>query len=112
MTWQMPRRRAVSQRVDMKQKLRKPNPGQCPKCGRSDAVVSIVYGYPTFETQQAADRGEISLAGCEVGDIDPRYTCRRCLISFDFEHPELATDKVAERGWVGDGGDAGQFEDV
>ena len=88
------------EQVDMKKKPRNPDPDRCPKCGQADAVISIVYGYPASEAEQAAERGEIALAGCVVGDIDPKYTCRRCHIAFDFERPELATGKAAELGWV------------
>ena len=32
---------------------------------------------------EAAERDEIVLAGCMVGDLDPSYYCRRCLIAFE-----------------------------
>ena len=34
----------------------------CPKC-ESDEAVPIVYGYPSNEMCEAAERGEISLGG-------------------------------------------------
>lgn len=82
----------------------KPSAKPCPKCSRSDAVLPIVYGYPGPKTQLAAARGalEFVLGGCLVGDIDPMYACGRCQIRFDFQRPELARSKVAQRGWVED----------
>jgi hypothetical protein len=81
---------------------RKPSAKRCPKCSRSDAVRPIVYGYPAPETMKAEGRGSIVLGGCIVGDIDPTYACLRCRIRFDFQRPELARGKVAQRGWVED----------
>jgi len=72
----------------------------CPKCGKSDAIVPIMYGMPAGEAMEEAERGEIALGGCMVGDIDPGYSCRRCLISFEFARPELTSPDVARRGWI------------
>lgn len=44
----------------MRQRERKP----CPKCGGLDAVVRVVYGYPTPELERAAKRGEVDHGGC------------------------------------------------
>lgn len=49
----------------------------CPKCGSQD-VILIVYGYPTVEAGEAAERGELALGGCCVGDNDPDRTCKAC----------------------------------
>ena len=49
----------------------------CPRCGSTDAV-EIVYGYPTAETFEAAERGEIVLGGCVIGPEAPDYECRAC----------------------------------
>ena len=49
----------------------------CPKCGSSD-VIPIVFGYPTVETGEAAERGELALGGCCVGDNDPDCACKAC----------------------------------
>jgi DNA-directed RNA polymerase subunit RPC12/RpoP len=49
----------------------------CPSCGSTDAV-RIVYGYPTAETAEAAERGEVELGGCVIGQESPDYVCRRC----------------------------------
>ncbi len=55
----------------------------CPDCGRTAVVVPILYGYPSDEAMEAAERDEIVLAGCIVGESDPSYYCRRCLIAFE-----------------------------
>ena len=64
--------------------MRKLKVSSCPECGKADAVVPILYGYPSDEVMEAAERDEIVLAGCTVGDLDPSYYCRRCLIAFEY----------------------------
>lgn len=49
----------------------------CARCGSAEAV-EILYGYPSIEMGGAADRGEIVLGGCIVGDESPDYQCRDC----------------------------------
>jgi hypothetical protein len=49
----------------------------CPRCGSAD-VLRIVYGYPTPEAFEAADRGDIALGGCVIGEESPAYECRAC----------------------------------
>ncbi len=49
----------------------------CPGCGATD-VIPIVYGYPTLETSEAWERGEIQLGGCIIGEESPEYECRAC----------------------------------
>ncbi len=36
----------------------------CPRCG--SASIPIVYGLPSGELFEAADRGEVALGGCEI----------------------------------------------
>lgn len=49
----------------------------CPKC-RSEKVVPIVYGLPGPEMFEAAERGEISLGGCELSFDNPVVECLDC----------------------------------
>ena len=51
----------------------------CPKCG-STKTVPILYGYPSYETFDAAERGEILIGGCEMIDGMPHedYGCLEC----------------------------------
>ena len=54
----------------------------CPKCGGK--IVEILYGEPTEELFNAAERGEVILGGCciafdEKGNqIDPQHGCVDC----------------------------------
>jgi hypothetical protein len=65
----------------------KPKVSSCSECGKTDAVAPILYGFPTDEAMEAAERDEIVLAGCMVGDLEPTYYCRRCLIAFELARP-------------------------
>lgn len=51
----------------------------CPKC-KSDRTAPILYGYPSHEAFEAAERGEILLGGCELIDSMPHedYGCLEC----------------------------------
>lgn len=51
----------------------------CPKC-KSDRTAPILYGYPSHEAFEAAERGEILLGGCELIDSIPHedYGCLEC----------------------------------
>jgi hypothetical protein len=40
--------------------------------------VPIVYGYPTSELFEVAERGEVRLGGCVIGNESPDYECRDC----------------------------------
>jgi hypothetical protein len=48
----------------------------CPQC--EGDLIPIVYGYPGPEMLQEAERGEILLGGCVVGDDDPHHRCKNC----------------------------------
>ena len=50
---------------------------RCPQCGSED-VIEIVYGYPTEETLERAEAGEVRLGGCVVGYCDPNRYCKSC----------------------------------
>ncbi len=49
----------------------------CLQCG-SGRVVPIVYGMPGGALIEAAERGEVVLGGCVVGDDDPEWSCLEC----------------------------------
>ncbi|RAY16705.1 hypothetical protein DPM19_00520 [Actinomadura craniellae] len=51
-------------------------PPDCPRCGTEP--LPVLYGLPGPEMFEAAERGEISLGGCEVYDDAPRWRCRGC----------------------------------
>lgn len=48
---------------------------RCPRCNAPDPI-PIVYGYPTNQASEAAERGEIRLGGCMP--IGPKFECRAC----------------------------------
>ena len=49
----------------------------CPRCNATQTV-HIVYGMPDEDLMREAQRGAVKLAGCLVGDDDPRWHCRAC----------------------------------
>lgn len=59
--------------------------GVCPQCG--GAPTKIVYGYPTYETFEAAERGEVLLGGCMVWDGRPSSQCSQCGAEFGRRPP-------------------------
>ena len=48
-------------------------PGECPQCGRPG--VPVLYGMPTPDAVEAADRGEIALGGCVIEDDHATHVC-------------------------------------
>ncbi len=54
---------------------------ECPKC-RSTNVIPIVYGFPSEELFERADRGEVKLGGCVIEDDNPNYFCKDCEAEF------------------------------
>ncbi len=53
-------------------------PISCRSCGVTGKPLPIVYGYPTPETFEAAQRGEVVLGGCVLTGDDPEWTCAAC----------------------------------
>jgi len=51
----------------------------CPKC-KSNNIIPIMYGYPTYEAFEEAEKGNIKLGGCEViiGCDMPDRFCKDC----------------------------------
>lgn len=58
----------------------------CPRCDSTEAV-EIVYGYPTHETFEAAERGALRLGGCVIGPESPDYECGECDIPLPWVAP-------------------------
>ena len=48
----------------------------CPACGGK--LVPILYGLPSPDGFQAAERGEFVLGGCIVSGDDPQLACAGC----------------------------------
>ena len=51
-------------------------PAKCRHCGSK--VLHIQYGYPSPETMEAAERGELLLGGCCISPDSPDYACPIC----------------------------------
>jgi len=49
-------------------------------CGGSPAT-PVVYGYPTRELIESAERGEVILGGCIIEADQPRRLCPGCASS-------------------------------
>jgi len=55
----------------------------CLECGYRGKPKRIVYGYPTGETAERAEKGEFWLGGCVVTGDDPLVACGRCGTPFE-----------------------------
>lgn len=50
---------------------------KCPFCSSKD-IIKILYGMPTYETFEAAERGKIFLGGCCISANKPKWHCKAC----------------------------------
>ncbi len=60
---------------------------KCPRCGKPDKVIPVVYGYPSKEAIKLEGKGKIILGGC----LTPRgkwYKCMRWRCKYEFERNE------------------------
>lgn len=48
---------------------------KCPQ-GNTDSIIPIIYGLPTKETMERAERGEVALGGCIQDSAAPLYHCK------------------------------------
>jgi hypothetical protein len=55
-----------------------PGPAVCEACGNVVEPVPIVYGYPSVETFEAAQAGELVLGGCVADDTSAQLACPLC----------------------------------
>jgi hypothetical protein len=72
----------------------------CPKCGSSNGV-KIVYGYPSAETLEKAELGEISLGGCCVSFDDPTSSCKDCDYRWGGKQIELLAEMQSIKASIG-----------
>ena len=49
----------------------------CTKCGKVESH-RVVYAYPSAEAIAQSERGEIVLAGCELGEPVRNWRCADC----------------------------------
>ena len=59
----------------------------CPRCGASSPL-RILYGYPTPEAFEAAERGELAIGGCMIGRESPRFVCGACRAQLPWVAPD------------------------
>lgn len=50
---------------------------KCPVCKSSEHVIPIVYGKPGKELMEKAERGEVKLGGCVIGENSPHHYCKK-----------------------------------
>ena len=58
-----------------------PEPVVCPKCGRKDDVVPIIYScsISDYERYRALEKeGKVLMAGCVLSVETPKFYCRKC----------------------------------
>ena len=60
---------------------------RCPRCGSAEAT-RILYGLPTHEAWEAAQRGEIAIGGCIVGPESPDFECSGCGAAVPWPAPD------------------------
>jgi hypothetical protein len=56
----------------------------CPVCKKEDDVVNIIYGLPSCETMEEAEKGRVMLGGCMIfiGEKQPIYYCKKDSLKF------------------------------
>lgn len=55
----------------------KPERPSCPKCG-SRKVIPIIYGYPSQESIELAEAGEIKIGSIKFNENKPGWHCNNC----------------------------------
>jgi len=55
----------------------KRKPAKCKACGQP-TVLRILYGEPSIEGFEAAERGELILGGCCISEDSPEWQCANC----------------------------------
>lgn len=54
------------------------DPMTCPGCSSHMSPQPVVYGYPSIELVDAAERGDVFLGGCVVYRDFPSHRCPTC----------------------------------
>ncbi len=67
----------------------------CPRCGQQG--LPIVYGNPTLDAVEQAQRGELILAGCLVQAGAPTHACQRC--QHEWGRLQLSTWDQVDAPW-------------
>lgn len=75
----------------------------CPACG-SPRVAAYLWGTPTAELEDAAQRSEVIIGGCEIhgGGLDPAFACLDChALESNPARDALAAQRPAFDGLLG-----------
>ena len=82
----------------------------CPRCGNYAPMIPMVFGLPTTETFEAAERGDVVLGGCILYGEDPTHRCSACgrevivdALRDTNAGAQMIGDGLAERTGRGDG---------
>lgn len=75
----------------------------CPRCGREESI-PIVWGMPSGDLFELAERGQVALGGCLLGpDGNPEWSCRACGLDWgragDPTADEQALADLLRVGW-------------
>ena len=78
----------------------KSNIRSCPECGGD--LVPIVWGFPSPQLLEKAERGEVSLGGCVLPINNPNYHCKKCEWDFDLGHEgfDIECDDIKLTGYI------------
>ena len=68
---------------------------RCPACGAL-AMVRILYGRPSRQGFEAAERGEVVLGGCVVSRESPLFACTACHARFG-DHEDLYRQRFPDQ---------------
>ena len=66
-----------------------PSP-KCPVCKRSGGVVPILFGRPTPQAIEQAERGELVIGGCAIDADSMQWRCKKC----DHEFCPVMSDAI------------------
>jgi len=54
----------------------------CPLCHKNDKVIPIIYGEPTSQIMEKAEKGEVKLGGCVMSKSNAKWYCKRDKVEF------------------------------
>lgn len=54
----------------------------CPVCSKQEAVVPIIYGFPSEQDFRDGQEGKIYLGGCDIQQCQPKFHCKVNKFSF------------------------------
>jgi hypothetical protein len=67
---------------------------RCTVCGSRLRLVAVVYGLPTTEAMESAERGDVVIGGCIPGG--PTHVCAVCR---ETTHEPTLPPRAIDAGW-------------